>query len=90
MALNTWYTHCGSTNHGMMIKWYTTDSDTANLRMEMTQYLQADLQTWSNNSATAKYYLNPTTYLDAANDFYFVNTSTLSAATTLATTDDVP
>ena len=42
-TLNTWYTHCGSTNHGMMIKWYTDANDLVNLRMEMTQYLGADL-----------------------------------------------
>lgn len=39
-ALNTWYTHCGSTQHGMMVQWDSNDS--VNIKMTLTQWLLAD------------------------------------------------
>ena len=39
-ALETWYTHCGSTQHGMMVKWDSSDS--VNIQMTLTQWLLAD------------------------------------------------
>lgn len=87
MALNPWYSHCGSTNHGMMIKWYT-DTNTANLRIEMTQYLQADLNTWTLDSS-GKYYLNTATYTTTDDGYYFL-TDVLKGTNTDEYANDYP
>jgi len=29
----TWYTHCGSTNHGMLVEWSTTDAITLDIKV---------------------------------------------------------
>lgn len=66
-----WYTNCGSTNHGMQIKWSTTDGVT--LKMKVTQFLQADrlLFTSDENYATAQYYMNKANYISTSNDKYY-------------------
>lgn len=44
-ALATWYTHCGSTQHGMMVTWDSDDS--VNIQMTLTQWLLADVMIYA-------------------------------------------
>lgn len=62
---NPFYTHCGSTNHGMMIKWDTDDG--VDLKIEANMYLQADLDTFSAFNAEAEYYINTANLVGGSN-----------------------
>lgn len=79
----TWYTHCGSTNHGMQVQWSTDDAETLNI--QVTQYLQADLLMFSPVDLTASgyeaanYYLDPAVYTTSSDGSYFKTAAALCA-----------
>lgn len=84
---NVFYTHCGSTNHGMLIKWSTADG--VNLDIQATTYLQADLDIFSNNDTDAQYYIDPAVFdTDAGTaDGYFYTADSIQCATDVNTCD---
>ena len=75
MALQTWYTHCMSANHGLQIEW--TSSDATTLNIKATTYLQADLLMLSSVDADALYYFDLTqgAYQVTDNPLYYVSSS---------------